>query len=293
VLVTGASSGIGIAVARELSQRGARLALTARSTDALRDVSGRLSPSPQVFAADLTDASAATKTVDDSAAALGGLDVAVVNAAAAAYGPFRSMPADDFDRTIASTFSSAVYTIRAALPYLEASEGTIVVTGSVAGKMAVPLLGPYVAAKHALRGFTRALQIELKSAGSQVGVSLVSPGPVDTPFWRNVTPRKGRMPPRLPDAYRAEDVAREIVRRAERPRREVTIGGAMAAVTALAHLAPAVADRVLARGATWAMDESAPIEDGRALWAPSGEGTRSGGLEGRPSALTTARGLLR
>ena len=126
----------------------------------------------------------------------GGLDVVVVNAAAGTYGPLPCAAGGRLRPHDREHLHQRGLHVRvgAAAPRGERGDGGR--DRLVAGKAAIPLMSPYVAAKHALRGFVRGLQIELASAGSQVTVSLVSPGPVDTPFWRNVTTGNGRMPPR-------------------------------------------------------------------------------------------------
>jgi NAD(P)-dependent dehydrogenase (short-subunit alcohol dehydrogenase family) len=255
-------------------------------------VSARFAQDAVCLEVDATDRQAVRLMVDEAAARLGGLDVVIANAASSSYGPFRSVPPDDFDRTVASTFNSAVYTIRSSLPHLETSEGNLVVTGSVAGRLPLPLLSPYVAAKHALRGFVRTLQIELRGAGSPVSVSLVAPGPVDSPFWRHVKSTDGRMPPKLPLSYHPEVVAREILRCAVRPRREVTVGGAIALSSALHSITTPLADRIMARAGIWAWESGTDNESGSALWEPCGDAEETGGLGGRPSAVGTVRDLL-
>jgi NAD(P)-dependent dehydrogenase (short-subunit alcohol dehydrogenase family) len=99
------------------------------------------------------------------------------------FGRFTEVSEADFDRTLAVTFMGAVDVIRAALPHLEASAGTIVVTGSIMAKVPLPTFCSYAAAKHALRGFVNALRIELLRTGSPVTISMLHPGAVDTPLW--------------------------------------------------------------------------------------------------------------
>src|SRR5829696_638457 len=169
-LVTGASSGIGAATARLLAREGADVALLARG-DGLRDVAARVrDEGAHAFElrADVGDRGALEAAIADGARRLGGLDVAVVAAAAGAFGRFEEIPPEDFDRCVRVSFGGAVDTIRAVLPHLERSAGTLVVVGSAADAIDLPLLSPYVAAKHALDGFVGSLRAELRAVGSPV-----------------------------------------------------------------------------------------------------------------------------
>jgi hypothetical protein len=100
------------------------------------------------------------------------------------------------------------------------------------------------------------------------------------------------MPPKLPLSYHAEVVAREILRCAVRPRREVTVGGAIALSSALHSISAPLADRLMARAGIWAWESETGNENGGALWEPSGDAEQTGGLGGRPSALGAVRELL-
>src|SRR5687767_12574800 len=177
-LVTGASSGIGAATAQLLAREGARVGLLARG-DGLGDVASRVAADGGraiELRADVGDREALEAAVEDAARRLGGLDLVVVAAAAGAFGRFTEMPPADFDRCIEVTFGGAVDTIRAVLPHLERSAGTLVVLGSAADTVALPLMAPYVAAKHALDGFVSSLRAELRAQGSDLTLSVVSPG---------------------------------------------------------------------------------------------------------------------
>ena len=292
--MTGASSGIGAATAQLLAREGADVALLARSEPGLAAVARRVEgegAAAVTVPADVADRAALAEAVEQAAQRLGGLDLVVVSAAAAAFGTFREMPADDFDRCMAVSFGGAVDTIRAVLPHLERSGGRLVVIGSAADAIPLPLLSPYVAAKHALTGFVRVLATELRATDSSVTVSMIRPGAVDTPFLRNVTQPEGLRPPLTPPlvSYTTESVARAAVACAIRPRASVCIGAA----TLLLQLAGGAARPLLDRGVTriaryWldrATTESAP----NALWEPSGDGSIGGGQKGRPSLYAALR----
>ena len=275
VLITGASSGIGSEVARRLAARGDDVALVARGREGL-DKTARAIRDAGGFAivevADVTDRDEITQAIDSAAEHLGGLDAVIVNAGAAAYGLFRDMSPEDVDRTMAVTFTGAVNTVRAALPHLERTSGTLIATGSVAGKYPQPLLATYSAAKHALRGFMESLRLELRVTGSNVRVGLVHPGPVDTPFWVNVTPAD-RMPPEFPaqGVYSPETIAKALIRALDKPRPEHVVGLAMKAVALVPRPIRDLAMTQLVRAALKNPGEDEP---GRAIWEPAGTGQR-------------------
>lgn len=294
MLITGGSSGIGLATAIAFGEGGARVALLARSELGLDRAAARVREAggdPRVTPADVTDRDALESAIEQAAAAFGGIDVVVVNAGAAAYGPFSRTQAVDFDRTIEATLTGAVNTVRLVLPHLRESEGTLVVVGSVADTIPLPLMSAYTAAKHGLRGFVDALGIELRSEGANVSLALVSPGPVDTPFWDNVATQEGRLPPRLPLAYRPEDVAKAITSCVDRDRSGgLTVGGAMVVLGMVHSLLNPLSERVLARFASWARTAGNPGPGRRAIHAPAGAGdTRTGLAATRPSLV--ARGV--
>ena len=275
VLITGASSGIGSEVARRLARRGDDVALVARGREGLERTATAIREAGGfaiVQTADVTDREELKRAIDGAARQLGGLDAVIANAGAAAYGLFRDMDPEDVDRTLQVTLNGAVNTARAALPHLEATEGTLVVTGSVGGKHPLPLLTAYTAAKYGVRGFFEGLRLELRATGSKVRIALVHPGPVDTPFWDNVTP-VDRMPPEIPPrgAQTPEQVATANVRALEQPRPESVVGAAMKAL----DLVPRpVRDFVLAQAVRYSLNNPGDDEPGRAIWEPSGTGDR-------------------
>jgi NAD(P)-dependent dehydrogenase (short-subunit alcohol dehydrogenase family) len=293
-LVTGASSGIGAATAQLLAREGADVALLARSDDGIATVAARVqgegARAVQLHA-DVADREALERAVDTAARELGGVDVVVVAAAAGTFGRFEEVPPEDFERCLAVTFTGAVNTIRAVLPHLERSGGRLVVLGSTVDTIALTLMSPYVAAKHALDGFIKSLRAELRASGSAVTVSVVRPGAVDTPFWEHLTHPARLTPPQLPplSSYTGESVARAVVACAIEPRASVTVGGSIAVLQVATAVARPVVERALAVLARLGRSGARRDAHPNALWEPSGDGTIAGGLGGRPSALAAAR----
>jgi 3-oxoacyl-[acyl-carrier protein] reductase len=208
-LVTGASRGIGAAVARALAAQGARLGLASRSGDDL-GIDGAVAWPCDVRRPDELEALAAA-----TAEGHGGIDVLVANAGVGAYGPFLELPPDQLEEMIDVNVKGTLYAVRAALPYLlESDEADLVTVASEAGRRGLPLEAVYCASKFAQVGFTRALDHELREQG--VRCSNVCPGGVATDFAMG----RGRTPdmPALAGMMSAEDVAEVVVFVLTRPR---------------------------------------------------------------------------
>jgi len=289
-LVTGASSGIGAATAQLLAREGADVALLARGETGLQRVAARVQEEGRqalVLRADVADHAALAAAVGDAIRQLGGLDVVVVAAAAGAFGRFDEIPPEDFERCVRVTLLGAVDTIRTVLPELERTAGRLVVVGSAVDQIELPLLSPYVAAKHGLHGFLNSLRAELRASGSSVKVTEVRPGAVDTPFWLHLTHRGRLVPPSIPPltTYTAESVARAVVACTIAPRRSITVGGSTLLLSFAERHARPLMERALALAGRFARARAHRDETPRGLWEPSGDGTLDGHLHGRPSLL--------
>ena len=208
-LVTGASGGIGAAVARSLADQGVRLGLASRSGADL-DLEGVVARP-----CDVRDPAAIRTLADEVAERFGGLDVVVVNAGVGSYGPFLDLPEDELEDIIDVNVKGTLYTLRAALPHLLRSQGADVVTiASEAGRRGLPFEAVYCASKFAQVGLTRALDHELRPQG--VRCTNVCPGGVATEFAMG----RGRTPdmPELPNMMSPEDVADAVLFVLTRPR---------------------------------------------------------------------------
>jgi NAD(P)-dependent dehydrogenase (short-subunit alcohol dehydrogenase family) len=289
VLLTGASSGIGSLAAGLFAAEGARLALLARGGEALDRVVAEHGIEAHTVGVDVTDRAGTERAVAEAVTALGGLDVLVSNAAAGAFGHFLEVDADDFDRSVAITFTGAVNVVRAALPHLRASRGTIVATASVLSRVPQPSWSSYGAGKHALRGFLNAVAIEEREQRSGVSVALVLPGVVDTPFFGTATSATGRAPRVPPLAYAPEVVARALVENAVRPRREVLLGGATIMFERAFLFARPVSERMLVLLDRWFRSGDAPPATPGSLHQSTEEPHARGGIPSRESILAPAQ----
>lgn len=295
VLITGGSSGIGLAVAEALAGEGARIAILARNELGLAAARRKLSErgaEAVTVAADVTDREALVPAIDRAAAELGGLDVLVTSAASISFGRFTETGAEDFEATLDTVLRGTVDTIRAALPHLEPSRGAVVSVGSIAARMPLPGMAAYTTSKHGLVGFLDTVRVELEESGSPVTLSLVNPGAVDTPLWSNLESSTGLLPPEppFPSIYSPESVAEAVLSVIRRPRDELTAGGlARAQVLFYSYFGEAAkrAMRALARLEHTAGDR--PAGEG-GLRSGKGAGETEGGFGGRPSVAVKALG---
>lgn len=208
-LVTGASGGIGAAVARSLSDEGARLGLASRSGADLGLERAVAHP------CDVRDPVAVRVLADEVVERFGALDIVVVNAGVGSYGPFLDLPDDELEEIVDVNVKGALYTLRATLPHLLHSEAADVVTiASEAGRRGLPFEAAYCASKFAQVGLTRALDHELRPQG--VRCTNVCPGGVATEFAMG----RGRTPdmPELEHMMSPQDVADAVLFVLTRPR---------------------------------------------------------------------------
>jgi 3-oxoacyl-[acyl-carrier protein] reductase len=208
-LITGASRGIGAAIARSFSAEGASLGLASRS--------GADLGLPRVLAqpADVRDAAAMEAIAAATAARFGGIDILVINAGVGAYGPFLDLPADDLEAIIDINVKGALYSARAVLPWLlKSSAADLVTVASEAGRRGLPNEAAYCASKFAQVGMTSALDHELREQG--IRCTSVCPGGVATDFAMGHG--RTRDMPQLAGMMRPEDVAEAVLFVVTRPR---------------------------------------------------------------------------
>jgi short-subunit dehydrogenase len=225
-LITGASGGIGEALARELAARGVRLVLFARRADRLERLAAELSATVgtvEYFSGDVTKADDRARALEVCRTRLGGLDLLVNNAGVGALGRFDEAAPDRLRTVFEVNFFAAVELTQVALPLLKAGRQPLVVNiGSILGWQGIPNYTEYCASKFALRGFSEALRGELARDG--VGVLHVAPGRTQTEFFENVVERNAPLPLAKSRGMRADAVARLIVQAMERGQPELITG---------------------------------------------------------------------
>jgi 3-oxoacyl-[acyl-carrier protein] reductase len=207
-VITGASRGIGAAVARLLHDRGVKLGLASRSGDDLGLAGAVAEP------CDVRDLDALTHLCDATAAAFGGIDIVVANAGVGAYGPFLDLSREHLDEMLDVNLKGTLYAVRAALPHMLGREGDVITLASEAGRRGLPNEAVYCASKFGQVGFTRALDHELRGQG--IRCTNICPGGVATDFA--LDEGRGRTTDVLAGMMTADDVAEVVVFALERPR---------------------------------------------------------------------------
>jgi NAD(P)-dependent dehydrogenase (short-subunit alcohol dehydrogenase family) len=251
-VVTGASGGIGRAVARKLGERGGAVALLARGEDGLEGAAEdvrRAGGVPLPIEVDVADFAA----VDEAAARvekeLGPIDLWVNDAFSSVFAPFTEMGMDEFTRVTQVSYLGYVYGTKAALTrMLPRNQGTIVQVGSALAYRGIPLQSAYCGAKHAIQGFTESLRVELLHDKSNVHVTMVQMPAVNTPQFSWVLSRLPEKAQPVPPIYQPEVAAKAVLYAAEHPkRREYWVGGSTAGTLIANAVAPGLLDRYLAR----------------------------------------------
>lgn len=250
VLVTGASSGIGAELARQLARAGAQVTLTARRRerlDALADELARAGCTrPIAVECDVTTDGDVERAVAEAVRAFGKLDVVFANAGIAVTGPFRELTLDDYRRQIDTNVFGVLRTVYAALPELERTRGRLALISSVSGWVSAPGASAYSMSKYAVRALGEALYAEL--AGRGVSVTLISPGFIASDIRK--TDNRGVLRQHAADPVPAwlqmptDGAARKMLAAVERRRQERIITAHGRALVWVERLAPWLIRRV-------------------------------------------------
>jgi short-subunit dehydrogenase len=251
VLITGASSGIGKALAFALAKKGAVLALAARRADRLEHVAADISaalphlPKPLVFPCDVTIKENVIRLFETSIEQIGGIDVLVNNAGIGVYGDAAKTSISDFRTILDVNFFGAVHCILEVLPHMtRRGEGHIVNIASVAAKHGVPYLGAYGAGKAALAALSQSLRAEL--AGSGISVVVVYPGYTQTEFFFKEKHVGGGRRPTGPYEH-PDKVANAILRGIESNRQEIILSVEGRVLSAIQGIIPGIVDKAMER----------------------------------------------
>lgn len=252
-LVTGASSGIGAAVARELARRGYRVALLARREEALQGVLAELEGDDHlVLPCDLVDPDAIAAAFRVLDGAFGGLELVVNNAGVGYRARVEELRPDVLRRVFDTNVFALLLVCQAALPLLRRGTRPVVVNvASVVGRRGIPGQAAYAASKAAVCSIGEALRVEW--ADENIAVSTLNPALTTTGFFDAQANPSGLPDPDFSRAQGAEDVAREVVALDERPRPERSLRWKWRVLGMLSVLSPRLADRMLVRrlGGDW------------------------------------------
>jgi len=292
IVITGASSGIGLVTAKQAAQHGARVVLVARNgTDLARAVEEirRQGGRAVRVVADVADAQQVERVAAAAIAEFGRIDTWVNNAAVSMYGRITELSIEDMRRQMDVNYWGQVYGSRVAVQHLRQRGGALINVASALADRAIPLQGLYCAAKHALKAFTDALRMELEEEGVPISVTLVKPASIDTPFFEKAKTYLGVEPQPVPPVYAPEVVTEVILHAAQHPVRELIAGGSGAKLSA-ARFAPRLADLYMQR---WTFDSQRTDKptNGRAdnLHAPVAD---DGGERGRNWSGHTRRSSI-
>jgi short-subunit dehydrogenase len=280
MVITGGSSGIGLATARLAASRGARVVLAARNEGELQAIVDEIfAEGGQAIGvtADVADPAAVDRVGTRAIEAFGRIDTWVNDAGVSIFGKLTEVPLADKRRLFETNFWGVVHGCRTAVRHLRSTGGTIVNIGSVVSDLAVPLQGIYSASKHAVKAYTNALRMELEHDKIPIAITLVKPSGINTPFFDHARNYMVEKPAPPPPVYSADVVAETICRVAERPVRDITVGGGGRAFTAIGSLAPRTMDAYLER-TMFRQQKRAELNDGRdTLYEPGDAGRQSGG----------------
>jgi short-subunit dehydrogenase len=298
MVITGASSGIGLTTARMAAQRGAKLVLAARSEGALRQLEEEINTAGGEAMAVVTDVGneeEVRRLAEAAVTRFGGFDTWVNNAAVSIYGRLTAVPPEDHHKLFQTNFWGMVNGSLTAIGYLKArGGGALINVGSTVSDRAIPLQGMYSASKHAVKGFTDALRMELEEEGAPISVTLIKPGSINTPFTRhakNYMEAEANFPPPV---YAPDVVAETILHCCENAERDVFVGAGGKAISASGFHAPRLTDRLMG----WTMFDqqkkpNAPPSRHDALFTPSNDLAERGDYDGHvmESSLYTKASL--
>lgn len=299
IVITGASSGIGLVTARKAAAAGAKVLLVARSEAALADAAAGIRAAggeADHFVADVGDAAQVQATAAKAVARFGRIDSWVNDAGSAIYGKVLDTPLAEQAQLFRTNYFGVVHGCEAAVPHLRGG-GALVTVGSLASDMPAPPMGVYSATKHAVKAYVAVLRMELAADGVPISVTLVKPAGIDTPIGQHASNHgepgggaagEAQIPP---PAYDPDLVADAILDACVHPRREVTVGGVGRAQVLFSQHFPALYEWLAPLGAKGAYSPSKAQPGPSNLFAGANAGRERSGEHParlRHSAYTTA-----
>ena len=247
VVVTGATSGIGMATAMAAAAAGARVVMVARGEADLALVQARIrngGGQATFVVADVGNSDEVRNVASHAVETYGGFDTWVNVAGLTIYGELRQVSEADNVKLMKTNFWGTVHGSLIAADHFRARGGTIINVGSVASDLAFTRQGMYVASKHAVKGFTDALRMELLEEGAPISITLLKPNSINSPLPQRARNYMDVEPMLPPPIYPPEEVAYAILKCAMHPRRELVVGGGGVPLIAFRRLLPSLYDRI-------------------------------------------------
>lgn len=251
IVITGASSGIGLATAQAAAEQGAKLVLASRSDQTLEEIVQRINAEDGEaihVVADVGDRSQVERIAKAAISRFGRIDTWINNAGVSIYGRLDEVSDEDNRRLFDTNFWGVVYGSLAALPHLKREGGALINVGSEVSEAVVPLQGMYSASKHAVKGFTDALRVEIEEVDkAPVSITLIQPTAVDTPYpehARNYMAEEPKLPTPMIEPQKVADA---ILGAATKPERAVKVGAMSKLNTTISKVAPSLGDKMAAK----------------------------------------------
>ncbi len=267
VVVTGASAGVGRAIATRFGRAGANVGLLARDGDALSEVKREiedLGGTAVVAAVDVSDADAVFDAADKIAERLGSIDIWINDAMVTVFAPVWDITPAEFRRVTEVTYLGVVHGTMAALRHMRRGGcGTIIQIGSALAYRGIPLQSAYCGSKHAIRGFTDSLRTELIHAGSPIRITIMELPAVNTPQFDWARTHMKQRPRPVPPVVQPEVIAEATFRAVLHPKREIWIGWSTIKVILGNMLLPGFLDRYLAKAAFETQETNVPVSADR------------------------------
>ncbi|OON68483.1 SDR family oxidoreductase [Hymenobacter sp. CRA2] len=250
IVITGASSGIGLVTARMAARQGAKVVLAARNAEALRELADEIRAQGGQALAVPTDVGSEEEMMRLAAAAVaefGTFDTWVNNAGVSIFGYCDEVSIPDMKRMFDTVYWGAVYGSRLAVAHYKqrGEAGALINIGSFFGDRATPVQSTYCSAKHALHGWTDALRMELEMEKAPVSVTLVHPGRIDTPYNEHAQSYYEHQVAHRGMVYPPESVAEAVLFAAEHPKRDMFVGFQAKALAVVGHVAPRFMDKLM------------------------------------------------
>jgi short-subunit dehydrogenase len=286
LVITGATSGIGLATAKMAVEQGAKVFMIARNEDELQEIQDemRAKAYDTAFAvADVAEVDQLQFAADRCIDTFGRIDTWINNAGISVYGKVLDTSEEEARRLFDTNFWGVVNGSKVAVEYLKRKGGTLINIGSVLSEVSLPIQGIYSASKHAVKGFTDALRRELMAEKAPISVTLIMPSAIDTPYPEHAASHIGS-PVHTAPVYAPEVVARAILRAAVKPTREVGVGSSSFLFPFMDRFFPKLQDKIMSSSAFQAKGQSRDHQGESKVDGDSGQlfqSTSEGKVHGR------------